>query len=332
MQSIGRGWRNPLALALGLGVALASFSGAAGAQTHLTLQAGFPAPGLASLGDFIAQKAGFFKDEGLDVTLRYSTGGPQATQITASGGADIGEVTQEPSIEGYAKGVRGKIFYTQFTRLIYNFAVPVDSPIHSIADLKGKKIGVSNMASASLIVARSALRHEHLPVDNVFLPVGVGNSAVAALRSGQVQALSLWTSAYAGMTPLMHFRFLYHPIMGDIGSGGFFVSDSTLADRRGVLIKFGRAEAKAAIFMLTNPQAALRILWHDDPAARPKGSDAEAMKIGLEQMALNDSIYTREKAKDKRMGAADIAGVQKYIDMFRDDGVIPRAIPAKDVV
>ena len=139
---------------------------------------------------------GAVQEEGLEVESRYSTGGPQATQIVASGGADIGQVTQEPSIQGYHRGIRGKIFYTQFTRLIYNFAIPVDSPIHSIADLKDKKIGVSNMGSASVIVARSALRYEKLPVDNVFLPVGVGPNAVSALRGGRR------TYAGYGLTPV----------------------------------------------------------------------------------------------------------------------------------
>src|SRR5262249_47649097 len=154
MRTITRWKLASLGLTLALGVTLA---GAAGAQTKLVQQAGFPAPDLSNILNLISDKAGFAKAEGLDVEVRFSTRGPQATQITASGGADVGQVTQEPPIEGYDKGIRGKMFFTQFSRLIYHIAVPADSPIQSIADLKGKKIGVSNMASASLIVARSAL-------------------------------------------------------------------------------------------------------------------------------------------------------------------------------
>jgi NitT/TauT family transport system substrate-binding protein len=319
-----------IGLTLTLCLALA---GTATAQTHITQQAGFPVPGLSGLINLLAEKLGFYKEEGLEVEVRYSTGGPQATQIVASGGADLGQVTQEPSIEGYDKGIRGKIFYTQFTRLIYTFAVPADSPIKSIADLKDKKIGVSNMGSASVIVARSSLRHFKLPIDNVFLPVGVGDSAVAALRGGQVQALSLWTSAYAGLLRTgMEFRYLYHPIVGEIGSGGFFVTDKTLAEKRDTLIKFARSQAKATEFMLENPEAALRIYWKYDAAGRPAGSEAEALKRGLEQIELNNSIYSRAKSADKRFGAADVAGIQKYIDMFHEEGAIPRSIPAKEIV
>jgi NitT/TauT family transport system substrate-binding protein len=198
-----------LGLMLATNVTLAD---AARAQTKLIQQAGFPAPDLSNILNLISEKAGFVKEEGLDVEVRFSTGGPQATQITASGGADVGQVTQEPPIEGYDKGIRGKMFYTQFTRLIYHIAVPADSSIQSIADLKGKKIGVSNMASASLIVARSALRKNGVPIEDIFRPVGLGDGAVAALRSGQVHALSMWTAAYASMMRAgLTFRFLYHP-------------------------------------------------------------------------------------------------------------------------
>ena len=294
------------------------------AQTKLIEQAGYPAPDLSNILNLIAEQVGFFKEEGLQVEVRFSTGGPQATQITASGGADIGQVTQEPAIEGYDKGVRGKIFYTQFTRLIYHIAVPADSAIQSIADLKGKKIGVSNMASASLVVARSALRQHKVPIEgDTFRPVGLGDGAVAALRTGQVQALSMWTAAYASMMRAgISFRFLYHPTVAEIGSGGFFASDKVLAEKRDSLIKFARAQAKATVFVLENPEATLRLYWKANPAGRGGGTDDEAMKRGLVEMSTLRPVYSTEKHADKRYGFADMAGIQTYVDMFRDEGVI----------
>src|SRR6202040_894831 len=116
-------------------------------------------------------------------------------------------------------------------------------------------------------VARSALRHYKVPVEgDTFLPVGVGDSALAALRAGQVQALSMWTSAYASiMRAGMTFRFLYHPTVAEIGSGGFFASEKVLAEKRDSLIKFARAEAKATVFLLESPEATLRMYWKANP-------------------------------------------------------------------
>ena len=323
---------------IGLGgvtfAACLALSAPASAQTRLVQQAGFPAPDLSNILNFVAEHAGFFKEEGLQVEVRFSTGGPQATQITASGGADIGQVTQEPAIEGYDKGVRGKMFYTQFTRLIYHIAVPADSPIQSIADLKGKKIGVSNMGSASLVIARSALRHHKVPVESdTFLPVGLGDGAVAALRGGRVQALSMWTAAYASMMRAgLPFRFLYHPTVAEIGSGGFFVSDKMLPEKRDSLIRFGRAQAKATLFMLESPEAAVRIYWKGNPAGKSGATDEEAMQRALVEMNTLRPVYSTEKNADKRFGAANMAGIQTYVDMFRDEGVIARSVPAAELV
>ncbi len=329
MQRIKRWIRGALCFATAAGL-----SSVAQAQTKLIEQAGYPAPDLSNILNLISEKAGFFKEEGLQVEVRFSTGGPQATQITASGGADIGQVTQEPPIQGYEKGIRGKIFYTQFTRLIYHLAVPADSPIKSIADLQGKKIGVSNMASASLVVARSALRHHKVAVEgDTFRPVGLGDGAVAALRSGQVQALSMWTAAYASMMRAgISFRFLYHPTVADIGSGGFFASEKVMAEKKDSLIRFGRAQAKATVFFLENPEAVLRMYWKANPAGKGSGSDEEALKNGLVELSALRPVYSTEQRADKRYGFADLAGIQTYVDLFRDEGVISRAMPASELV
>jgi NitT/TauT family transport system substrate-binding protein len=128
------------------------------------------------------------------------------------------------------------------------------------------------------------------------------------------------------------FRFLYHPTVAEIGSGGFFASDKVLAEKRDSLIKFARAEAKATVFFLENPEAALRLYWKSNPAGRGGGTEEEAMKRGLVEMSILRALYTTEKHVDKRYGLADMAGIQTYIDMFREEGVIARSIPAKEVV
>src|SRR5688572_16362264 len=99
------------------------------AQTKLVLQAGFPVPSMSLVVLYIPNQAGFLKEEGLDVEIRFSSGGPQATQIAASGGADLSLNSFEPIIQGYEKGIRGISFYRENTRLIFYVAVPADGPV-----------------------------------------------------------------------------------------------------------------------------------------------------------------------------------------------------------
>src|SRR4051812_13304260 len=127
-------------------------------EKKIIVQGGAPVPYTGFLSVYVGQQGGFFKEEGLEVEMRYASGAPQGTQITAANQADVGVVTVEPTINGYEKGIRGKIISRINNHLIYYIAVPEDSPIKTVADLKGKKIGVASFGSAAVPVVRSILR------------------------------------------------------------------------------------------------------------------------------------------------------------------------------
>jgi NitT/TauT family transport system substrate-binding protein len=314
-------------------IALFAASGGAAAQTKLVLQAAFPVPSVSLAGVYVADKAGFFKEEGLDVEIRFSSGGPQATQITASGGADLALVTIEPAIQGYEKGVRGKAIYRYYTRLPFFVAVPADSPMKTAADLAGKTFGVSNMASSTIVITKSTMRNAGMTItDDAFLPVGVGDSALAALRSGKVQALSLWDSAYASMLRTgVSFRYIYHPTMGDFGSGMFFASDSTISTKSAALARFTRAVAKGTAFYVENPAAFLDIYWKANPAAKVGPTEDKAREAGMTEVTYMVDTFTLAKKSDKRYGVLEMDKLQQYIDMYREEGVISARVNAADI-
>jgi NitT/TauT family transport system substrate-binding protein len=61
----------------------------------------------------------------------------------------------------------------------------------SVADLKGKKIGVTAPGSSTNIMANFVLAKAGLkPSDVSFVGVGAGNGAVAAMRAGQIDAMA----------------------------------------------------------------------------------------------------------------------------------------------
>jgi NitT/TauT family transport system substrate-binding protein len=318
-------------LAIAMTAFLASPGGASAEK--LVLQAAFPVPSLSLAPVYIAEQAGFFKEEGLEVEIRFSSGGPQATQITASGGADLALVTIEPAIQGYEKGIRGKAFYRYYTRLPFFSAVPADSPIKAAADLAGKKIGVSNMASSTIVITKSTMQHAGKPItDDAFLPVGIGDSALAALRSGQVQALSLWDSAYASMLRTgIAFRYIYHPTMADFGSGTFFASDSTIAAKSASLARFARAVSKGTAFYMENPAATLDIYWKSNPAAKVGPTPEKAQEAGMVEVNFMIDTFSIAKKSDKRFGPMEMAKLQEYIDMYRQEGLVTAPPKAADI-
>jgi NitT/TauT family transport system substrate-binding protein len=302
------------------------------AQESFVVQGGSPVPNPAYLNTYVAQKAGFFAEEGLEVEIRYTQGAALATQLAASNSADIADVTFEPYLLGYSKGLRGKFIYSRYDQLIYWLAVPVDSDIKTAGDLAGKKIGVASMASSSMTVAKSLLRAAGIdPTNDMFLPVGTGDQAMAALAGGQVQALSLWDAVYGSLERAGHkFRYIYHPEVGDVSNGGFFASDQELSEKADALQRFLRAQVKARIFIKENPEAALQIYWEVNPAAKPQGTQEQAVATGLAEIAFKSALFNDDPVE--KFGQYDLAKVQSYMDVLKAEGVFTEDLKSSDLV
>lgn len=302
-------------------------------EKKFIVQGGASVPYIGFLPLYVGQQAGLFKEEGLEVEVRYSSGAPQGTQVTAANQADAAVVTVEPSINGYDKGIRGKIFSRINNELIYYIAVPEDSPIKSVEDLKGKKIGVASFGSAAVPVVRSILRAGGIePQSDTILPVGVMDQAMAALRSGNVQALGLYDGIYFALERAgVKLRYFKHPTLATFGNTGLFASDETIKTKKDDLCKFGRAFAKASLFAETNPEAAVRLYWKAVPAAKRGADDAEALRNGLVEVAPMLTVFNVGFPPSAMYGTIDRAAFEKYMELNKQEGVLT-AIPPVDAI
>lgn len=328
--------RATLAISGAVGVVLfgSIMPGAQAQEKKLIVQGGAPVPYTGFLAAYVGQEGGFFKEEGLNVEMRYASGAPQGTQITAANQADVAIVTVEPAINGYDKGIRGKFFSRINNRLIYYIAVPEDSPIKTVADLKGKKIGVASFGSAAVPVVKSILRSAGIePQSDTLLPVGVMDQAMAALRSGNVQALGLYDGIYYALERAgIKFRYFYHPTLADFGNTGLFASDETIKNKKDELCRFGRAFAKATLFAETNPEAAVKLYWKAVPAARRGSDDAEAMKSGMAEVSPMLKVYDIGFPPKAQFGMIDRSAFEKYMELNKQEGVVAATPPVDAIV
>lgn len=312
-------------------VATVAMGGTAHALEKVVIQNGSPVPAAAYLDYYVADVAGFYEEEGIEVEMRYSQGAPQAAQIAASDGADMGQVAFEPYLYGYSNGMRGQYFFNSTHYNIFFVGVPEESDIKTVEDLEGKKIGVSNMGSGSLIVARSMLRGAGIDPDpSVFLPVGVGDSAMQALKSGQVQALSLWDGGYAGLERAgLKLRYIHHPKIGWTGNGGLFLSDTSIQKNREKAVGIVRALVKARIFIKENLDAALDIYWQVNPGAKQGATEEEAHAKGIAELEFLSPFLI--DAEIDEIGRFNMDDLKTYLEVMKEEGVLSADITAEQL-
>ena len=143
--------------------------------------------------NLIAAGAGFYKDENLNVTTSIVDGTTLAAKMCAHGQADICPMGIEAGISGYPNGDELKMFLTRASKFGYVIAVLDSSPIKTLADLKGKTIGVHSITGTSPILAtQSSLATVGLKSgDYSFVAIGMEDAALNMFTSGKVQAAAL---------------------------------------------------------------------------------------------------------------------------------------------
>ena len=141
----------------------------------------------------VAEQLGYFKAEGLDVTIVDFAGGSRALQAVVGGSADVVSGAFEHTINMQFKGQPMRAFVLQGAapQIVLGVNPKTLPNFKSVADLKGKKIGVTAPGSSTNVLANFVLAKAGLkPSDVSFVGVGAGSGAVAAMRAGQIDAMS----------------------------------------------------------------------------------------------------------------------------------------------
>lgn len=203
-------------------------SQAASAQTTLTV--GKAAPNADPIIPVnVGNQLGIFKKHGLDLKIVDFTGGSKMATAMAAGSIDIGDgAGTEMAL--VAKGVpMTAVCESAGPAPFLGIGVPVDSPIHSIDQLKGVKMGFSSAGSLTEWLSKELVRHEGWSPPGL-TGVAIGNGAsniISAFRTHEIDADVGVTSLFLSMEEKKTGRLLF-PITkyeGNIAAGAVFASN-----------------------------------------------------------------------------------------------------------
>src|SRR5262245_41180604 len=212
----------------------------------------------------VALAKGYFKDEGLNITGLISSagGGTSLRNMLAGGGVPYGEVNPGVVVSAILAGADLKIISDNvLTVAEFVWAVKPDSPIKSIKDFKGRKIGYTNPRSTSQALALMLLQSVgYKESDAELVKTGGFGEGIAALDSGQVDVAPitepLWSKVKhkyrAGVTASEALP----PLDNGVG-----VTTVENAEKRGDFLRAViRARRKAVQFMKAHPDEAAEIV------------------------------------------------------------------------
>lgn len=250
----------------------------------------------------IAERLGYFKDEGLDVEISDFEGGSKALQAVVGGSADVVSGAWENTIDQQPKGLnmQGFVLMGRYPAISIGIVKAKAGSYKAPKDLKGMKIGVSAPGSSTNRMVLHLLAEGGLKGDDVsIIGVGTASGAIAAVKSGQIDAISN-----------------VDPVMTMLESGGDVVIVADTRTAKGTAALFGSPELPAAAlyapidFVNKNPNtvqaltnAIVRaLLWLQK--ATP---DQVAATVPPEYLLGNKSVY--------------LASYDKVKDAFSPDGL-----------
>jgi len=142
----------------------------------------------------IAERLGYFKDEGLNLKISDFAGGAVALRAAVGGSADIVSGAYEHTVSLQSKKQYFQAFVLQgrLPQIALGVSKSKAAGFKSLKDLKGMKIGVSAPGSSTHNLVKQLLSKAGLDPnkDVSIIGVGVGAGVIAAMQSGQIDAVS----------------------------------------------------------------------------------------------------------------------------------------------
>jgi NitT/TauT family transport system substrate-binding protein len=139
----------------------------------------------------LTEQLGYFKDEGLDVELLSQPAGVDAENELLAGAVQAVVGFYDHSIDLQAKGkeVKAIVVFGQVPGEVEMVASSQAATIKSMADVKGKTLGVTGLGSSTNFLTQYLAYLNGISSSQYsVLPVGADNSFIAAIKQNRIDA------------------------------------------------------------------------------------------------------------------------------------------------
>jgi NitT/TauT family transport system substrate-binding protein len=257
----------------------------------------------------VAQQAGFFKEEGVQVhSATIASGGTLMVAILTSGHADLVISGVAAIMRAIARGAPVIVVSGIQSRIDY--ALIGAKGLAHVTDLKGKKVGVTSIGSFSEFAVVESLRRSGLTRDKDYTVLAAGGTMlrIGALKTGKVDAIPLSSSERVAIQE-EGFPVLQEVgnVLAEIPSSVLVASKKFAAKEPETVIHFIRALSNSMRLIKSNKEKAIQLAvtakLKGNPQAQRKALDYYANDLNVE--IERDSIAALLKALEIKGDAND---------------------------
>ncbi len=284
--------------AMFIAAAIIAFSGTASGNASDRVIIGTPGGySDSSIAVKLALERGFFKDAGLDVEVIDFKGGAPAVQALVGGGINYCICAPEHVVRMRNRGIDGYVVFALDTHHTYVLIGKGSSTAKNLADLKGRRVGITSSGSLTESLIRLEALRENLDPDTDIGIVGsgVGAAMKAAIDSGRIEA-GMFGNLEAETLIAQGYRVVFDWRPQEIPSLALLSTGKQLHARPEIAKAFTRAVARAQALILDDQAVALEYLAAVYPTLSRDVLAADA--ANLPHRLSRDGVYS-EAAMDR---------------------------------
>jgi NitT/TauT family transport system substrate-binding protein len=281
----------------------------------------------------MAEKRGLYAKYGLSSVIIYVSGGSTAIQALVSGDVDLGQLTGAP---GVAANLRGAdIVYIAMSDDKMGYQLVTRREFKNVAELKGKRFGISRFGSSSEFGARVMLKRAGLdPKEVSILQIGNEAERLAALKSGNIDG-SVFNAPFGAEARKFNLNILADAAALNIPyfNTGICGSAKLLQKNENKILNFLRAYVEAIKIFKTEPEYTLKAL-----AQFTRVSDPELLKEAYEynktripdvpypSLVAMQAVVDPLVAADPKLGKVDARNFinDRYLKKLEEEGFVQR--------
>ncbi|HKV84149.1 MAG TPA: ABC transporter substrate-binding protein [Ktedonobacterales bacterium] len=268
---------------------------------------------------YVAEALGYYRQAGLDVTLRHHGFSEGEFDALVAGHEDAIIASGDEALQARSRGIPITYVAQMYTRYPVALIVPSGSKAQTVKDLRGKTIGVPGYYGATYIGLLALLQCAGMTKTDVNIQA-IGYTQVSALLGHKVDAVMGYVNNEVLQFQKAGFAVRTMPVQQPFISNGLAALDSELSAHPDDIRAFVAATLKGVQYTIANPQQAVNLSATFVPGLSDPQKAADALSV------LQATIPLFETSG--RIGYDDPAGWSLMDGFMQAQGQLTKAVPA----